>query len=96
MPITEDSVREYARTLPEHMQEGAINYILHGYQPGSFLNAVLRNDLIDAAGRADGQNMYALYEWAVFVYNAVPMPARGSQEAIQAWVEQGGLNGQRT
>lgn len=96
MPITEESVRKAAQSLPSHMQEGAIGYVLLGWHPGSFLSAVLRNDLIDAATNADEQNKYALYAWAVFVYNAVPMPARGSQEAITKWVEQGGLNGQRT
>lgn len=96
MPITEDSVREEARKLPLHMQEGAMLYVTHGAHPGSFLSAVLRNDLISAAENADDINRYALYEWAVFVYNAVPVMARGSQEAIAKWVEQGGLNGKRT
>lgn len=85
MPITEESVREAARKLPVHMQEGAIGYVLHGYHPGSFLSAVLRNDLISAAENADEQNKHALYEWAVFVYNAVPVAARGSREAIENW-----------
>lgn len=96
MPINEESVRRAARHLPAHMQEGAIGYVLLGYHPGSFLSAVLRNDLISAAENADELNKFALHEWAVFVYNAVPMHARGSQDAIAKWVEQGGLNGQRT
>lgn len=93
MPINEQTVRLNAEVLPQHMREGAINYVLLGHAPGSFLQAVLRNDLIEAAANADDVNKYALHMWAVFVYNAVPMPARGSQEAIVQWVKRGGLLG---
>ena len=97
MPITEESVRREARNLPEHMQDGAIGYVLYGSLPGSFFTAVLCNNLIDAATNADEQNKHALYAWAVFVYNAVPMPARGSWGAISQWNREGGLlRGQRT
>jgi hypothetical protein len=96
MPITEESVRLNAEVLPQHMREGAVGYVLYGWEPGSFLQAVLRNDLIDAAANADDVNKYALHMWAVFVYNAVPAAARGSADAIRLWHKQGGLlRGQR-
>lgn len=94
MPITQDIVEKAALSLPAHMQDGAIGYVLHGWEPGGFLTAVLLNDLISAAERADEQNARALYAWAVFVYNAVPVGARGSTENIMSWMAAGGLNGQ--
>ena len=81
--------------LPAHGWDAAIGYVQNGYRPGSFLCAVLRNDLIAAAENADDINRSLLYEWACFVYNAVPMAARGSQEAIDNWVKLGGLHGER-
>jgi hypothetical protein len=93
MPITEESVRLNAEVLPQHMREGAIGYVLYGWAPGSFLRAVLRNNLIDAAANADDVNKYALHMWAVFMYNAVPGIARGSEEAINEWHKKGGLIG---
>lgn len=96
MPITEESVRLNAEVLPQHMREGAIGYVLYGWEPGSFLRAVLCNDLIAAAANADDVNKYALHLWAVFVYNAVPVAARGSNDAIALWYKEGGLlRGQR-
>lgn len=82
--------------LPQHCRDQAVDYVKRGYVPGSFLSAVLRNDLISAAEHADDINRGLLYQWACFVYNAVPMGARGSQEAIDNWVSSGGLDGQRT
>ena len=95
MSAVERTVENAARLyLPAHMHDGAIGYVNKGYCPGSFLNAVLRNDLIAAAETADDINREYLYGWACFVYNAVPMAARGSQEAIDNWIKSGGLNGQ--
>lgn len=96
MPINEESVRMNAALLPDHMREGAIGYVLYGWEPGSFFKSVLCNDLISAAINADDVNKNALYAWAVFVYNAVPAAARGSNDAIYLWCKQGGLlRGQR-
>lgn len=68
-------------------------YVVEGIQPGGFLSAVLANDLFEAVARADGSNRKILPEWVRAVFNVVPTRAWGSRDAVQAWVEQGGLAG---
>lgn len=46
---------DYTR-LPVHIRGGAKRYIEHGVRPGSFLTAVIRNDLIHAMRYADDIN----------------------------------------
>lgn len=72
--------------LPEHMQEGVRGYIERGWLPGSFLNAVLCNNLTTAAANADEINKHALFQWAQFLIQELPMEAYGSQEIVNAYV----------
>ena len=74
--------------LPEHMRESARAYVEHGRPPGDFLTAVLCNNLVEAAGRADEENQRALFAWAGWLHNEVPMPAWGSPEKVRDWVAQ--------
>ena len=73
-------------SLPAHMQEGARLYIEQGIPPGRFLMAVLCNNLVEAAGRADAENRAALPAWALWLHNDIPMGAWGSLEKVQAWM----------
>jgi len=82
-------------TLPEHMQESARGYVEDGRPPGSFLKAVLTNDLTGAFGRADDINQQCMFRWATWLYNECPGNAWGTQEAVDAWVEKGGVKGGR-
>ena len=70
---------------------GLVRYVEHGILPGSFLTAVLENNLTEAACRADSDNLPRLHMWADVVYNHVPTGARG--EHVAAWVRAGGLFG---
>lgn len=82
--------------IPEHMREGVIGYVMRGWEPGSFLYAALANDFMDAAARADDQNLAALGRWARFIYNFTPSRCHGSPEAVDAWIAKGGLLGHET
>jgi len=73
--------------LPEHMRDGAKLYIERGIEPGSFLAAVLANDLVGAASRADHININALKAWAMWLYSDCPSQAWGSREKVAAWIE---------
>jgi len=60
---------------------------LFGFHPaGDFGQAVLRNDLFDAVGRADDKNILCLNLYTKFLYNKVPasllQEARRSLEYI--------------
>lgn len=78
--------RSYAQ-LPEHMRETARAYAEEGLPPGGFLTAILCNDLAAAASRADGVNQAALFDWANWLYSALPRSAWGSAENVLAWIE---------
>ena len=79
--------------IPEHMQGAAQRYIEKGIPPGSFLTAVICNDLRGAFQRADHINTDAMLDWVSFFYNDVPGNCYGSPEAYDAWLKRGGLGG---
>lgn len=72
-------------SLPIHMRGAMQLYIERGINPGSFLTAVLENDLMKAAERADEINKYAFFEYCVFLYNEAPTACYGSPEAVASW-----------
>ena len=74
--------------IPEHMHAGIIDYVEKGYTPGSFFNAVLCNKLMEAALYADDVNKHCLFEYADLLYNELPRACWGSQEAVDAWIEE--------
>ena len=78
--------------IPGHMRGAVQRYVMHGMQPGSFLTAVLTNDLSEAFSRADDDNAAAMQGWVRFLYNYVPSNCKGSAELVNAWIERGGLN----
>lgn len=78
--------KEKLHMLPDHMQGAMERYIEHGMLPGSFLTAVLENDLFEAVGRADEVNKYSLPQYVMFLYNYAPSGCYGSREKIERWV----------
>ena len=66
-------------------QEAIFNYLLHGYEPGGFLVAVLVNDLYAAACKADFVNVEHLGYVAKFVVQALPTMCYGSAERVRNW-----------
>lgn len=78
-------MNNYAKCPSEHMVHGLQLYIEKGIKPGSFLQAVLANDFIKAATRADSTNIELLHEWAIFMLNEMPDDCWGSWETVQCW-----------
>lgn len=62
-----------------------IRYVLHGDQVGDFLSAVISNELVEAAGRADAENIVILHVYAAFLHNVAPGASWGSREAMRSW-----------
>lgn len=81
-------MNEYYRGfyIPERMMGGIRRYVDHGIKPGSFLTAVICNDLVGAAGTADDENIQSLPAYANYFYNEVPGNVWGSKEKMDAWV----------
>lgn len=79
--------------LPEHMRDGFRLYIERGVPGGSFMTAVLSNNLMAAMQSADDVNRKRIFDICLFLYNQAPLECWGSSEMVDRWVERGGLQG---
>ena len=62
-------------------------YLNNGIMPGSFMTAVLENNLVDAIGRADEDNAANLKNIVGYIYNHLPSNSWGSREKVKAYLE---------
>ena len=72
--------------LPPLLQSGAELYIEHGTPPGSFLRAVIANDLRTAVIRADNDNLVRLRDIVLWFDSHAPAGCWGSAEIMRAWI----------
>lgn len=75
--------------IPQHMVEGLDIYINHRIKQGSFLHAVLCNNLKEACLCADNKNLANLPAYINFLYNYAPINCWGSPEKVAAWLKGG-------
>jgi len=80
-------------SLPYYMRNAAQLYVERGIKGGSFLTAVLSNNLVRAFQRADDGNTAAMLEWVRWLHNEAPRNCWGSEEKVAAWIKAGGLTG---
>lgn len=80
---------KFNSSVPSHTQESLVNYFVHCYEPGGFLTAVLRNDLVGAANKADRENRESLAHIAIWIQNHAPYGSWGDQESINRWLRKG-------
>ena len=73
--------------IPRAPKHGIDQYVDHGVPTGSFLRAVLSNDLFEAVARADEHNQIALAEICKYIYNFTPTTCHGSPERFEHWIE---------
>lgn len=67
--------------------EGLIRYRDKRIKPGSFMTAVLENDLIEAAARADVYHRRRLFEIVEWCTWNLPAQCWGSPKAVKDWLE---------
>lgn len=79
--------------IPDHLSEGLDLHVLHGLPTGSFLRAVLTNDLREALARADDKALAALPAIVGWLYNEAPAGCWGSAEKADRWQHRGGCAG---
>jgi hypothetical protein len=60
------------------------NYVNHKLEPGSFVKAVLANDLVGAFSYADQDNVSSLRETVLYMYNHIPSNVWGSYEKVKS------------
>lgn len=61
-------------------------YVNQKMLPGSFLMAVLCNDLTKSVGYADSTNLAALPDIVRYVYNELPGNCWGNEDKVYKWV----------
>jgi hypothetical protein len=54
---------------------------------GSFVQAVLENNFVDAMGRADDESRAALHAIAKYLWNDMPSNCWGSPAKVAAWAQ---------
>ena len=75
------------QTIPDYMWNGIMLYIVEHIKPGSFLSAIISNDLSGACRNADDTNIDLLPVYVSFFYNCAPSSCSGSQENFRNWLE---------
>ena len=73
--------------ITSECNEGLRRYVKDGIKPGSFLTAILCNDLLSAVGHADSVNKSRIHEYVKYLFNEVPGSCWGSPETMQSWME---------
>jgi hypothetical protein len=79
--------------IPERTVETLVEYIVTGRPCGSFVQAVLNNDLLDAVRRGDVPSQFHLIDIMKVLVNHAPAGCFGHEGAHDAWVARGGLQG---
>lgn len=59
----------------------------HPYSFGGFVTAILANDLVGAAKRADSVNKQLLFEYADYLYNRLPRTMWGSYDIVEQEIQ---------
>lgn len=73
--------------IDDVLKDAIEGYVQEGYPTGSFLRAVLENDLTEACARADYINIYRIPEIVKYLYNGVPSECWGSPEKVAIWLD---------
>jgi hypothetical protein len=77
--------------IPERMHEGMLRWIEDGIKPGSFLSAIIENDLYNAFHLADDENSFRISSYLSFFYMCAPGGCWRTMERVKEWEAVGGL-----
>jgi len=67
--------------------EGLNRYVEHKIPTGSFLRAVLENDLVESCARADHKNINRIPSIVQYIYENLPHNCWGSKEIVTKFLE---------
>jgi hypothetical protein len=90
MKISEAATRYYA-AIPARLLRGLVDYAEKRNETGtgSFLRAIVENDLMSAVTRADPESFAALSSICAFVHNELPAVCWGTKDKVRDWLESG-------
>lgn len=72
--------------IPERTRNSIRRYVVDKVPPRHFVTAVLENNLFEAFGRGDEENLDALKEIVIYIYNEIPSGCWGSPRKVKAWL----------
>lgn len=72
--------------IPDYTKRAIDRYVVQHIPTGSFLKAVLSNDLIETIARGDSENLLQLPEIVRYLWNNVPQGCWGSKENYEKWI----------
>ena len=73
-------------TVPRDYFEPLYNYLVHGFEPGSFWSAVLANDFMRALQHSHPSNdIPALKNAVVWILNSFPEQSYGDHDRVILW-----------
>lgn len=73
--------------IPDHMLDSLQNYVEKHIPVGSFLEAVICNNLREAVAQADDDNLKNLPAFVSYLYNKAPASCWGSLESYKNWIK---------
>ena len=80
--------------VPGHTRETIENYLIRGWAPGGFVDAMIAKDYERALYCADTANRQMFWAIAMWINERMPAESRGSYKAIEMWRDD--LGGRRT
>lgn len=94
MRITDHSRSKFVEsaaqwTVPKEYFEPLFNYLVHGFEPGSFWTAVLCNDFRRAIlSSHPGNSIPELKNTVGWIYDRFPRDSYGDYASTQRWIQQ--------
>ena len=74
--------------VPRDFADTMANYLIYGYQPGSFFTAILANDFMQACASSHPSNtINSLKALAGWINECCPNEAYGSYARVEAWCD---------
>ncbi len=73
--------------IPQHTKEALIRWVKDGnkYDHGSFLTALVSNDLMGSFSHADDINLNSMLDIVRWMHSQLPVICHGSQEKAKEW-----------
>lgn len=73
--------------IPDWVKDSLDRYVNHRIETGSFMRAVLENDLFEAINRGDKDSLEALPNIVRYIYNNVRSDCYGSPQRVREWLK---------
>lgn len=81
-----DFRKDLADKVPEHLREGLARYVIRGILPGSFLQAVITNDLRMSIRCGDEDSIAGIGAVVTFLWNSTPAQCFGDRNKMNNWL----------